>query len=290
MIILIALAYVYQGPLKKWQAGFGQPENFLAGIRADAIDKIEMTRDGKTVTLKKEEGRWKIAETKDFYAKSAVIATLLDDLRNTSRFALTLVSANKDKKKEFQTDESGTEVRIYQNNKLASDFIVGSLSSDFSSSYVSRPGSSDTYATADFFNLFTQKDWRDPEIFSSDKEGIDKIRLQYSGKEFILEKKGSDWTASKPFKFVPDKEKIGKILDVMTGLSAVDIPEQTFKGTGLEKNSLIVEVSGGGTDNILMVGDKNKEGLYYAKRGNSDNIYLIGQTTVSDLESDLRKR
>jgi hypothetical protein len=64
-------------------------------------------------------------------------------------------------------------------------------------------------------------------------------------------------------------------LGILENLRSADIPAQEFKGTGLEKNSLIIQVSGEGFDNTLMVGDCTKDNVCYAKRGDSDNIYFI---------------
>jgi hypothetical protein len=51
-----------------------------------------------------------------------------------------------------------------------------------------------------------------------------------------------------------------------------------------------VEASGEEENNTLMVGEADQEGLYYAKKAKSDNIYLITEeqrnilkTTVEDL-------
>ena len=48
LIILIALAYFYQGPFKDWKSDLGKPDNFLAEIDASQIDKIEIIKNGET--------------------------------------------------------------------------------------------------------------------------------------------------------------------------------------------------------------------------------------------------
>ena len=40
--------------------------------------------------------------------------------------------------------------------------------------------------------------------------------------------------------------------------------------------------------NTLMVGDDNGEGLYFAKRGDSDNIYLISEEQRDVLDQTIR--
>ena len=110
-----------------------------------------------------------------------------------------------------------------------------------------------------------------------------KLRLQYPKQQLVIEKDNEEWKGVEPYSFKTSKEKIEKILKVMTNLQAVEIPVQSFEGTGLEKNDLIIQITGeNGLDNTLMVGDEyvNEETgvkLYYAKKGDSDNIYLISE-------------
>jgi hypothetical protein len=54
----------------------------------------------------------------------------------------------------------------------------------------------------------------------------------------------------------------------------------------LEKNQLIVEALGEGVKNILMVGNDNGKGLFYAKKGDSDIIYLISKSDRDGLNQN----
>ena len=76
----------------------------------------------------------------------------------------------------------------------------------------------------------------------------------------------------------------------MSNLSTVQIPAQTFEGTGLEKHTIIIQVMGDDIDNTLMIGDvksidaEGEDELYYVKKGSSDNIYLITKEQRDELE------
>ncbi len=303
LIILIALAYLYQGPLKKWQASLGEAENFLARVDLDKISKIEITKEGKTITLERVgdpsassgQVKLKIGGTKDFYASKNIADNLISSLKEAGKSELELASSNKEKKSEFETDESGTAVKIYEGDNLKADFIVGKFGSDFASSYISRPGADSTYRVkGGLSGAINQDEWRDTAIFSSDKEKINKIRFQYPTREFTVEKKDApssssgqgEWKGTIPYGFKVNKDKVVKILNIMSNLTATEIPEQKFAGTGLEKNNIIIQATGEGVDNTMMVGDFNGKDLYYAKKGNSDNIYLI----TKEQRDELNKR
>lgn len=294
MVVLIVLAYVYQGPLKKWQANLGTPKNFLAEVEMQKIDRMEIVAGGKTTVLEKKDERWKVTPGeilasrislgKDFYASKGVSDSLIKKLEEASSAKLELASANKDKREDFGIEE-GIIVKLFQENKEKANFIVGKLGSDYMSTYVALSEGSETYSVkVNLFDILNQDDWRDKTIFSSDKNKIAKIRFQYLNREFSVEKINDKWEGTFPYKFSVSDDKIEKILDIMSNLTAEDIPEQNFAGTGLEKNLIIVQASGEGIDNTIMVGLKNEDGLYYAKKGNSDNIYFITKEQRDELD------
>ncbi|MFH1662225.1 MAG: DUF4340 domain-containing protein [Candidatus Falkowbacteria bacterium] len=273
LIILIAFAYIYQGPLKEWRSDLGKPDNFLAKINIDEIEKIEIIKNNNSVILEKEENKFKIAGTKDFYISEGLVFNLEEELKNASESGAELVSSNRDKKSEFQTDESGVNVKISKGEDVLADFVVGKRGTDFTSAYVSEIESEETYEIkANISGLFNRDvdNWYDKVIFNSDKEKINKLRFQYPDKELTAEKVDGQWNGI-------DEEKVEKVLNIMSDLSASKIPKQTFEGTDLEKNLIIAQATGEGVDNTLMIGTDNGESLYYAKKGDSDNIYLIGK-------------
>ncbi|MDO8668045.1 MAG: DUF4340 domain-containing protein [bacterium] len=301
LIALIALAFLYQGPLKKWQNSLGKPSNFLAKIDLAKIDKIEVISGSNTVVLNKQGGlsaglaqatsagsvetKWKYNNSKDFYVDPAIMAKVLESLDKAKTSELELVSNNPERKSEFKIDSAGLTVRVYQADKKVADFIIGGVASgEYGSSYISTPESRATYLVrVDFIGAFRRTEWRDLTIFSTAQEKLNKIRFQYSNREFTVELKDGKWAGILPQKFAVNKEKIEKIAQIMSNLKAVEIPEQTFSKTGLNKHLIIIEAKGEAIDNILMIGE-NLDGRSYAKRGESDNIYLINKSDRDELD------
>ena len=276
LILLIALAYLYRGPYQEWHMAHGRPDNFLADLKVDEVNTIEITYLDSTTKLEKVGDKWKIGGTKEFYIQDDIANSLIGSLRDAKSAAVELVSENPEKKNEFMVGVGGAQVVLKQGDNVLADFIVGKLGNDFTSTYIAAAGSDKIYAVkANLNSALARSDWYDRTIFSSDKDKITKIRFQYPTREFTVEKTEDGWAGILPATFRVGEDKIEPILDIMANLKAVDIPEQTFDGTGLEKNSIIIQATGDGVDNILMVGDENDAGYYYAKRGESDNIYLI---------------
>ncbi len=290
LAILLLLAYVYNGPYKNWQNDSSGPKNFLATYNEDDLNKIEVSHNDKKYVFIKMGDKWKIDGTKDFFLtklKTDKIKQVLDDVRKSD---LTLVSELQDKKKEFNTDEdNGYLVNLQNNDITLASLIIGKSGDGFSSTYISQPNIDNTYLVkSDLHGAFTNDDWYDKQIFNFDKTKVDKIRFQYPSREFTvirdLKSDNKKWTGTLPYKFSVNQDKLDKIINILAKLMAVNIPEQTFANTGLEKNKIIIQVSGEEIDNTIMIGDDNGQGEYYAKRGDSDNIYLISEADKKELE------
>ncbi|HOZ56257.1 MAG: hypothetical protein BWY51_00081 [Parcubacteria group bacterium ADurb.Bin316] len=290
LVLLIGLAYIYQGPYKNWQERRAQPKNFLAGINVEKINKIEVIKDGEATILLASGSKWKIDGTKDFYVSDSNANSLISDLKELVVAQLEVVSQNKDKKSDFGTDEdSGVVVKLEQDNNEMASFVVGKLSSDYMNTYISPINSDKTYQVKlDIYSLFSQDDWYDKTIFASDKTKINNVRFQIGGKEFTIVKQGEDWYATGTKSVKLSNDKVASVIDLMASLLASKIPEQKFDGTGLEKNQLIIQVTGDSIDNTLIIGSDNGNDLYYAKKGDSDNIYLITKTERDGLNKQLK--
>ncbi len=293
LLILIGLAYLYQGPYKNWEKKSDLPDNFLSDIQVEEIDKIEVINAGDSQTLIKEEdssassgqAKWKVETEGDFYVNDSLNSTINQVLKDAVESNFELVSSNSGKKSEFKTDASGINVKIYRNGDELASFIVGTLGPDFVSTYVSQNNINETYlVNANLFGAFSVYDFRDKTIFKSNKDNINKIRFQYPDREFIIEKKDDKWMDGNQ---ELDSAKVDEVLAIMTNLNAAALPEQKFEGTGLEKNLIIVEATGDFVNNTIMIGDSNEAGQYFAKRGDSDNIYLITEDQRNKLDKNI---
>lgn len=298
---LILIAYFYQGPIRKWRENSNKPQNFFLSIDTGKINKITLKKGGKTIVLEKldnstdKDKSWKIQNTKAFFIDNTAMAAVFESLKEIQKTGLETASKSKDSKINFQTDaDNGTLVKV-EDGKNEIEFILGKVGPDFSSVYISQPAISETYLAKNNLSSLNREDWLDKTIFSSDKEKINKIRFQYPDAQLIIEKatttkNNSAWKGVAPKDFNVNPEKISEVLNIMSTLEAAEIPDQTINldSTGIGKHNIIVEASGDGIDNILMLGDENKDGLVYAKRGSDDNIYLITKTQRDNLKKQIK--
>ncbi len=289
LVVLVALAYAYQGPVKKWQENFSKPTNFLGKVNVAKIDKIIIAKNGET-TLARQGDDWLVAGTK-FKVGKTVMTEALDKLDQASKAGLELVSTNKQKKSDFKTDSTGVTLKLYEGGKEIVKFVVGKVGADYESSYIAQPEVDNTYLLkqVNLTYALDKDEWRDRTIFSGEATKINKLRIQQGSAQFSAAKSGDKWTTADSKKIPLDKEKVEKIISLMTGLTAAGIPTQDFRAAGLEKNQLIVEAAGESIKNVLMVGNDNGKGEFYAKRGDSDNIYLISKSDRDELNRKIEQ-
>lgn len=286
-MVLITFSYIWSGPVKDWKASAEKEKNFLAVVSVSQVDRIEITSAGEQTILEKTGERWRVNGAKDFYVKKDVASALTTLLSEAGLKQLETVSEAPNKKSSFGTDNQGIKVKIVEAEKTL-EFVIGKNTIDLSGTYISTPGGDKTYSIGlDLNSLFGRSEWRDDVIFSFIKERATKVRFQYGKTNFIAEKKENVWAGTQPWKFPVSEEKLLAVLGTMENLTAAEIPVQDFKGTGLEKNGQIIQVMGEGFDDTLMVGDCTEDELCYAKRGDSDNIYMITKAQKDSLNKKM---
>ena len=262
LVVLWGAAYIYKGPMQEQVVSENIPNNFLAEINTENISEIRINRDDKTTVLRKEGERFKIADTKDFYVNTEVMSKLLEGLTSATEATLELVSSDDTKKDEFGTGSTGIMVSIVEEGEAPVDVVIGKLANNFIDSYISLPQIPDTYSIGEnLVKLFDKDSWHDKTMLKTDEDKVTKLRLQYPDKQYIIEKTGDTWNVVEPSNFVANTDSISAAIKTMSDLKAVKIPKQTFDGTGLEKHTIIAQITGDDIDSTIMIGDsENSQG------------------------------
>lgn len=295
---MVLSAYIFNGPFADWKKNLNRPKNFVSGFQAGDIDKIDIEKDGKKINIEKvdvavgssTEQKWKISGTKDFYLTKDAADKITTSIRELLAAKLDLISENKDKKKDFEVDDNGIKVSLKKGDNVVTDFVIGKMTSDYAGVFLSKNDLDRIYSVKIMaLNFaFSEDNIYDKAIFKIAADKVSKIRFQYPGQEFIIEKKSDQWTITKPKPSAINRAKVDSVVNLLADLTAAEIPAQTFEGTGLEKHEIIVQVTGDGIDDTIIVGGKNDKGLYYAKTGNSDNIYLISKENRDALNKKMQ--
>jgi hypothetical protein len=286
LLVLIGIAWAWEIPGKKWLEERSAPANIFKGIDFTKIDKLEIEKGGKKTILEREGEKLRIGGSKSFYVRQDIAQMVWDGLKKAAASQAELASTNKEKAIEFGLDEGqAVKITFMSGNAASSSILIGRPGPDYSSVYAKLPDAAETLLVKENLqNVFERDEWRDMSIFSSDREKISKLRFQFPGREFTIEKKDGKWKGTIPVKFDAKPEKLDEILAIMSSLTAQEIPAQDFKAAGFDKGGVIVQATGDGVDNTLMLGRDNGKGRVYAKSGASDNIYLISADQKKSLD------
>lgn len=124
-------------------------KSFYKDLKIDNVDKIEITKAGKALSLVKENGKWleMISETEKAEADSEAIKILLDKTKNIK--VGEIITDKADKQELFQVNSAGLQVIFYQGEEKLADFYLGKTTPDFNGNYLRRNGENNIYSTTE---------------------------------------------------------------------------------------------------------------------------------------------
>ena len=91
----------------------GLSEKTLVQYDSTAVDRIEVTSAGGTVTIEKQAGRWMLTSPVHYAADQNAVASAIGQGRSIKLNSL--VSTNPEKQKIFEVDSTATLVRVFEN-------------------------------------------------------------------------------------------------------------------------------------------------------------------------------
>lgn len=289
LIVLASAAWAYQGPFQDWQRQRRLPQNFLK-LKGE-ITKFEIDNGKTKIALAREGEQWRVSgQEGKFYANANEMEPLLETLNGLGKTELEVASKNSAKQADFKVaGEAALKVTL-KSGKGEVKFNVGKGTQDFRGSYIGRDGDENTYRlnSANLEQLLNRPEWRDLSLFDLAAKQPTSLRLQYPDREVKLALRDGEWQAEAG-KRKYEKEQMDKLAGTLVGLTAVEIPKQDFRPTGLDKPAMIIQFKGEGFDQTLMLGRKGPNNAYYAKRADSDNIYLISESDFETLTQKEKK-
>jgi hypothetical protein len=128
------------------------------------------------------------------------------------------------------------------------------------------------------------------KVFSFSKEDVQRIRVEYPQKKFVLEKKDTVWEVVQPSRYKAHQEIVSDILEGLTDLEAEEVKAGlSLKECGLEKPAFELGVKlKEGELRKLAVGKRIGEN-YYVRRDEKSYIYLIKKEKIKRLQRELEE-
>lgn len=276
----------------------------LGAIAKDAVDKVELSSKGETLTFEKRGADWFITKPKEYKADSSFAATVVEKL--TDLKLVRLAGENKDKHAAYEVDAAGgvTLVAVSKGAQLLR-LIVGKNASDFQGTFVRLPDSDKVYVTGQTIAgtlKRTLKEWRDKTILGALKvEDLKEVRFANGTSSYGFLKKdakpqenkeapkdGPDaakapeavWEPLQPEPdFKIDKGRLDTTLRILAGLQWADIVEDAKDlapyGLDAPTRSISFVTGTGETVKVLLGTLDDKAGTAWIKPADSPNVYQI---------------
>ncbi len=254
----------------------------------EQVVKIEITADGATTTLSKQDDNWVVTSMDNYPADGEGVTELLSkvtEFKNTQ-----LVSNNPEKQPEFEVDSTGVEAKLIDvNSKVLAHLFLGKTTPGFLSSYVRPADSNEVYVAQGYLQSVFDKGtrtWKDRTIFSFNKGIVTQLNI-ISPEETVelrLDAEGA-WQMLKPVSAAAKTTEVDTLLTTLSELDTDDFAEAKDELTayGLDApQSTISAVLNDGTTATLHIGNE-EEGKLYVKRDDKDAIFRLFKSNVDRL-------
>jgi hypothetical protein len=239
-IVLAAIAYFYIfAPSGKERETSYKTSDIKISFDSASITKFSMLREGKTITLENQGGKWLVTAPGTYTANAKVVATMLGGISHLKLGSL--VSSNPAKQNLFEVDSTGTKFTVTDRSSKSITMIIGKPGPAYSDFYLRLDGSNDVYL-GDGITTYTLnqqlKEWRDKSIFSAFQDSINGLIVDYRSRQFVLRKENSNW------KLNDDSIAVSEVTPVLSTLSNLNADDFVDTIPKLEIQPISVKVQG----------------------------------------------
>lgn len=229
----------------------------LVEIDTARVSRIQIASPEDSTVIVREEDKW-VVNGKP--ADKQAVKSLLSNLQmiKPSRIA----SRSPEQWKDFQVDDQGTRVVIYEGSDKALDIILGRFNVEGQRSfysYVRLDEDQDTYVAKDFMKMSVGANaasYRNDDVLSIMRDSLAAIDFNYPDTSFSLYKKDDVWQLEEA---VADSASVAKYLQ---GLSRVASKNFTEKPASAAQYDIVYRLTSGETIEVAAYGD-NQIGTSY---------------------------
>ncbi|MBC6399762.1 MAG: DUF4340 domain-containing protein [Ekhidna sp.] len=169
----------------------------LVAIDTAKVSKIEIVTGEENVTLSMEE-KWKVSlpDGSQKTAKESSVISLLNSLNTITPGRMAAKSP--DKWKNYSVDSTGTRVKVFEENEILTDIVIGRFGVEGQQSFytfVRLFEDNEVYVANGFMGASIGKDaasYRDNEVLRLQKDSLFSISFNYPDSAFKLTK-GEEW-------------------------------------------------------------------------------------------------
>src|SRR5271157_1229391 len=263
----------------------------ILSIPEDQFQEIRIRKAGaEPIDLKRENGKWQIAEPKPYAADPDTSSSLVSAL--TSISADKTIEDNATDLSQYGLTAPQLDVSVVRKDGKTNELLIGDDTPTSSGSYVKLAGDPHVYTVASFVKSGIDKglnDLRDKRLLTFDSEKLTRVELQAKGQPVEFGKNSqNEWTILKPRPLRADSSQVdtlvSKLKDAKMDLANPDA-EAAKKFGSASKIVTATVTDAGGTQSLEVRQDKDKN--YFAKSSAVEGVYKVAGDVGDALNKSL---
>ncbi len=249
-----------------------------------------------TAVLTESDGVWSVASEDSLPAEAGVVEDMLGRVAGFSR--KDIISSNPEKQNLYQVDSAGVFVGILDaRGDTLVRFVVGKPGPDYQSTYIRDAQSGDVVLAPGYLRAVFdrgKRTWQDRTIYALEPDTMEEIKIGRSGASLTLRRNpAGEWFISEPESSACNQDRVARLVRSLAYLRCDALAgRMPIPASGLaEADSAIGFRTAEGRREELLFGNRNEERQTYAKRTNSDIVYLLATHKVDAIlprPADLR--
>jgi hypothetical protein len=266
----------------------GGEEPLFADFAPEKAARFVLEGADTTVVLGKTDDVWFATSEDSFPAEARAIEDMLAKVSAFSR--KDIISSNPDKQALYQVDSMGVFVTIQDaGGDTLVRFVVGKPGPDYRSTYVRDFASNDVVLASGYLRpVFDRgkRTWQDRTVFSAEPDAILEMEITRPGEAFTLAMNDAgEWFISRPESASCDQAAANRLVRTLAYLRADDLAgRMPLPASGLAgSDSSVAFRTVAGIREVLLFGNQVEERRTYAKRAESDIVYLLATHRVGTL-------
>jgi hypothetical protein len=294
LVVLVGLgAYVYFVTWKKSGEDTGpKKEKVFASVEPDKIEELKVkSESGDVTSLKKTSGTWQIVSPISAPAAESEIIGLTSALGQME--IVRVIDEKPNDLKEYGLETPRIEVDFKSGEgKPSGRILVGDKTPTGASLYARRNDEKRVFLIADFQDSSLNKSTftlRDKTLIKIDRDKVDGVEVDLSGKPIQFTKDGSDWKITKPIAAQADfsavEGLVGRIETAqMKSIAADQASPADLKKYGLDKPEVTVTINQGSARAMVEIGGKAGEDAVYARDVSKGSVVTLDKSLDDDLK------
>ena len=293
-LVLFVLAaalggYVYFYESKRELGGPEKPqEKVFADLQSDKIEQVTVkSASGEQTTLQKQGTAWQVTQPAAVPADEAEISGITSSLAALE--VQRVVDDQATDFKQYGLDPARIDVAFKAGGK-DHRLLLGQKTPAGADIYAKLPGAPRVFLVSSYLDATFNKttfDLRDKTILKIDREKVDRVELQTSGRTVTIAKQGAEWRITAPSDARADFGAVEGIVGRLNSSpmkSIVADEAKDLKEYGLDAPVATVRVGSGSAQAGLAIGKSAGDGVVFAKDLSRPMIFTVDAALADELK------